>query len=268
MLLFYAVIALLALFGVVALIYYYIYKRAGTNDVLPDMTPLHAKKEIYSANDTQQTLLGSAGSTVMGYVKLLPGDRTQTYSEEYVPVAYVENNWYLEMIPSPTDLKPTATRLRIQTRASDQTVKSEMIPLPSIPKQKWMFVAILREGRRFDVIYNNELVASKRLANYPTVVSSPLVIGGQGLAGSAIHWMVNGTRLTPSEVERERIKHVDTNQVILEDHPINVYLPNLSTISQYFKGINLFAQCPPGLPCDPVTKPPQDNLLRWGSPYA
>lgn len=268
MLLFYAVLALVALFGVVALLYYYVYKRAGTNDVLLDMTPLNAKKEIYSANDTYKSLLGSAGSTVMGYVKLLPGDRTQTYGEEYLSLLSVENNWYLEIIPSPTESKPTATRLRVRTTSSDQTAADEIIPLPSIPKQKWVFLAILREGRRFDVIYDNEVVVSRRLKNYPTVISSPLTVGHPSIAGSTIHWMVNSTRLTPSEVERERIKHVDTNQVILEDHPINVYLPNLSTISQYFKGINLFAQCPPGLPCDPVTRPPHNNLMQWGTPYA
>jgi hypothetical protein len=38
--------------------------------------------------------------------------------------------------------------------------------LPPIPKQKWMFIAILRDGRRFDIIYNNYDFSIKRYKIY------------------------------------------------------------------------------------------------------
>jgi hypothetical protein len=70
--------------------------------------------------------------------------------------------------------------------------------------------------------------------------------------------MVNGTRLTPIEVERERVAHIDSNNTVLEANKIDMSLP----------GLKLFAQCPPGLPCKPVTQPPRNNLLQWNTPYA
>ena len=136
--------------------------------------------------------------------------------------------------------------------------KEELIDLPEIPKQKWIFIAILRDGRRFDIIYDNKIVASHRLHNYPVLISSSLSIGNAGLDGSVIHVIVNGKRLPPSNVERERKKYVDTNNTVLEDNPIDISLP----------GLKLFSQCPSGLPCDPITQPPTNNLLQWETPYA
>jgi hypothetical protein len=35
------------------------------------------------------------------------------------------------------------------------TQQEEYIELPPIPRQKWICISILREGRRFDIIYDN-----------------------------------------------------------------------------------------------------------------
>jgi hypothetical protein len=121
-----------------------------------------------------------------------------------------------------------------------------------------MFIAILRDGRRFDIIYNNEIVASQILEFYPVVISSSLFVGNSGLSGSVIHVIINNRRLTPSEIENERLRYVNTNGTVLEADSISVSLPALK----------LLAQCLPGLPCDSVTKPPSNNLLKWKSPYA
>ena len=101
-------------------------------------------------------------------------------------------------------------------------------------------------------------MASQILQYYPVVISSSLSIGNTGLNGSVIHVIVNDKRLTPTSIERERVTHVNTNNMILEADSINISLP----------GLNLFGQCPSGLPCDPITKPPTNNLLQWKSPYA
>jgi hypothetical protein len=85
-----------------------------------------------------------------------------------------------------------------------------------------------------------------------------LSVGSPGLDGSVIHVIINGKRLSPNEVERERVAHVDTNNMVLEANTINMSLPKIEWL----------ASCPPGLPCDPVTKPPKNNLVEWNSPYA
>ena len=253
----------LIIFGVLLLlitlyiIVYVIYPGSGNNDVLPKMAPLNVKKNIVTSDIVQSTLLGTSGSTVMGFFYMLDGDKTKKYSNGFTPIMQVENNWFLEVAPSPSGNNNSAAQLRVQTNDAGQ-MKQEIIELPPIPKQKWMFIAVLRDGRRFDIIYNNQIVASQILEFYPVVISSPLSIGNIGLSGSVIHIMINNTRLTPTAVERERVARVDTNGTVLEADAIAISFP----------GLKLFAQCPSGLPCDPVTRPPNSNLLQWKTPYA
>jgi hypothetical protein len=251
------VFGIIMLLLVVYIVVYMIYPSTGNNDVLPKITPLNAKKEIALADIVKKTILGSSSSTVMGFFKLENGNRTLNYQNEYIPLLQVENNWRLEVLPSSMGDQNPATRLQIRTQ-SGAVKQTETIDLPAIPRQKWVFIAILRDGRRFDVIYDKQIVASHRVNDYPVVISSPLSVGHDKLNGSVIHVILNGARLSPEFVERLRSTYVDTNNVILEDNSINLSLPNLSFL----------AQCPSGFPCDTVTQPPANNLLQWSTPYA
>lgn len=236
---------------------YGIFPESGLKDVLPKMESLSTKKDIVTPDEIQKKLLGSSGSTVMGFFKLNDGDRTTKYVDQYTSILQVANNWFLDISPSPIGKDRTSARLRVQVKGNDG-LNTETIELPSIPKQKWIFIAILRDGRRFDIIYDNKIVASHRLANYPVIISSPLSVGNKGIDGSVIHVIINDKRMTPNEVERERVRFVDTNNMIIEDNSIDISFPK-------FK---FFAQCPSGLPCDTLTKPPNDNLDQWSTPYA
>jgi len=236
---------------------YVIYPSAGVNDVLSGMGSLSSKTDIVTPDVVQKTLLGTSGSTVMGFFKLNSGDRTSNYIDQYTPILQVANNWFLDISPSPVGKEHTSARLRIQVKGNDG-LHTELIQLPSIPKQKWIFIAILRDGRRFDIIYDNKIVASHRLANYPVIISSPLSIGNKGIDGSVIHVMINNKRMTPNEVERERVRFIDTNNTVIEDNSISMSFPKF----------NLFAKCPSGLPCNTITQPPNDNLNQWYTPYA
>lgn len=251
------------LFGVILIVitFYIVYSivQSGSDatDLVPTPQTLAEKKDILYPDQTQSQLLGSAGSTVMGFFKLESGDKTVKFANSFTPLLQVENNWFLEVAPAPVGRDHTTARLRVQTNHAG-TFQEEIIDLPNIPKQKWMFLAILRDGRRFDVIYDNQIVASQRLESYPVIISSALSVGNKGLSGSVSHVLVHGTRMTPDAVERERLTYVNTNNTVVEADPV----------ASSFPSPKLFAQCPPGLPCDPITKPPSNNLLQWRSPYA
>jgi hypothetical protein len=249
--------SIILIFVTLYIIFYVIYPGSGCEDLLKGITPLNVKKNVVMPDVTQDKILGSGGSSVLGFFYLNLGDRTSNYVDKYTPLMEVENNWHLEISPAPKGKELISTRLRVQTNDGG-TFKEEIIELPPIPKQKWILIAILREGRRFDIMYDNKIVASQRLENYPVVITSPLSVGDKGLDGSVIHIMINDKRMTPSEVERERVKYVDTNNTVLEANKIYMSLPNIS----------LLAQCPSGLPCDSITKPPGNNLFEWKSPYA
>ncbi len=239
------------------IVYAIIYSGSNTSDLVPTTQSLQKKQDILFPDQTQSLLLGSPGSTVMGFFKLENGDKTVKFANSFTPLLQVENNWFLEVAPAPAGKDHTTARLRVQTNQGG-VFQEEIIDLPNIPKQKWVFLAILRDGRRFDVIYDNQIVASQRLESYPVIISSSLSVGNKGLSGYVSHVLVNGTRLTPNEVERERLTYVNTNNTVVE----------ADSVASSFPSPTLFAQCPPGLPCDPITKPPNNNLLQWRSPYA
>lgn len=201
----------------------------------------------------------------MGFFYLNQGDRTLRYgqADQYLPLLQVENNWVLEVSPSPKDKKEYGARLRVQTQHASK-FQYETIPLPAIPKQKWVYITILREGRRFDVMYDNRIVASQRLEHYPVVITSPLSVGDKGLSGRVIHMVVNSRRLRPEEVERERKTHVDTSGMVVDMKWNPLHLLD----SPSFPLAPIMAECPAGLPCDTVSAPPQKSLYEWKTPYA
>lgn len=259
------------------LVVYRIYPGPKNQEVLLERVSLKKKKSVLMPDRVQTDLLGSAGSTVMGFFYLNQGDKTLRHglADAYTPLLQIENNWALEVTPSPKEKQGVSARLRIQTQQGG-TFQYETMDLPSFPKQRWTHLAILREGRRFDVLYDSRIVASQRLEHYPVVIASPLSVGEKGLDGTVIHLKVNSRRLSPEEVERERKTHTDTNGMVtamqweLPSSP----LPEEGDTSwaSFFTSWNPFAslraECPAGMPCDTVTKPPSNTLYGWRSPYA
>lgn len=258
--LFYGGIVILTVYIILT---YVVNINPDTLDTLTKITPLSSNKVVLMSEMVQSMLLGNSGSTVMGFFNIQQGDRTAIYidklqTDTFIPIMQVANNWHIEISHSPTGQKQTSARLRVQTKNGNGELKDEIMDLPPLPNQKWLCITLLRDGRRFDMMYDDKIVASQRLQNYPVVISSPLTVGNKGLDGSVIHVIVSSRRYHPDEVEKERLKYVNTNNMILENNLFDITLPTIS----------LFGKCLPGLPCDAVMKPPRDNLFQWKTPYA
>jgi len=243
---------------IIAVTVYFIYTNVGSSnmDLATSMQELNKKNTLATSDIAESIILRSSGSTVMGFFNIQPGNRTVGYSNDYIPILYINGNWWLEITNTSTKTN-TSTRLRIITNNSG-TQQVEYVELPPIPRQKWVCITILREGRRFDVMYDNRIVASKQLEYYPVVISNEFVAGNPILMGKVIHVVITPNRLSPSEVERQRRIYVNSNNDILESNSILMSLPS-------FK---ISAQCPPGLPCDNITHSPNNPFLKWQTPYA
>ena len=59
--------------------------------------------------------------------------------------------------------------LKVYTEKDETNKTMESIPLPTIPLQRWTIITIVKQGRRFDVYYGQELVASKITEFVPRV---------------------------------------------------------------------------------------------------
>jgi hypothetical protein len=111
-----------------------------------------------------------------------------------------------------------------------QIVFEETIPLPNIPFQKWTFLTIAREGRRFDVYYNGKVVASKRTQNIVDTRAAygPITAGDPNLIGKIAFVESFPEKLTQSQVEEKYKANSDTTGQPNVTAPMNIfdYLPN------------------------------------------
>lgn len=231
----------------------YVYGKASIQDVSPKVVSLNTKNNVYNSDLVQSNLLTQPGFSVMSFINYQFGDRTQKLGSNFNTLFGVQGSFELQVSPDATQLVITTT--------GPSSAQIETIDLPTLPPQKWVFVAILRDGRRFDVLYDDRIVASKRLAYYPSIIQNPLTIGDTMFLGNAIHVLVAPYRLTPMEVAKQRAKLSDTN-----GEPPAVPTSKFGLPPIPFTGIK--ATCLPGLPCNPVTKPPKNHLKAWSTPYS
>lgn len=241
------IIIVVAIYVVVGVVY----SATGVEDFAPTPISLDAPIQVLSSDVSQKKLLSKGGSTVAGFFNVRFGDRTAS-SDSKTSIRLLGVAGSFEVT-----ISPTSTQMSIVTNKGIET-----IDLPRFPQQSWVFLAILRDGRRFDILYNDTIVASHRLDQYPLNVTNPFVVGASGLLGEAIHILVNDRRLSPKQIAGLRASFADTNGA--PPQKTTFPMPNLFALSLK----NLQVACIPGLPCNPVTSPPANHLKAWSSMYS
>jgi hypothetical protein len=248
-LLLYTGIAFLLLLTVYLIVAYF-YGKKGPIDIAPDAVPLNINKNLLSSSESSIVISGS-GSTLSGLFTVDLGNRTASMNMSSFSMLFgIQNS--IEFQLAPAKEKEGTARLMIMTTNGPETVD-----LPPFPLQKCTFLTILRDGRRFDVMYDNQIVASHRLEHYPSSVMAPISVGGPNFIGSVVHVLVANSRLLPQEVAVLRGTYTDTTGCAPPSSPFpyTFSLPNFSSF------------CIPGFPCEPTTTPPDNTMKTWSSIY-
>lgn len=244
---------------------------SGPIDYMPKMVSLSKATYPLTSNQAYKMLLSGSGSTLAGLFHVTIGDRTNQLAgpktNAFTTLFGVYGSMEFQIAPANISTMDSTARLLVATRAG----KTETVPLPALPAQKWMFITILRDGRRYDVLYNNKIVASHRLDALPnTAIKNQLQVGSNPASltapsrflGHAIHLFALDSRMTPLEIAKLRSNYVDTTGAPPDPlpfptpFPVPIQFPSLRTV------------CIPGVPCNPVDKPPPNALEAWSSPYA
>jgi hypothetical protein len=187
------------------------------------------------------------GSGAYNMCKCIGSDCGRCNHSGYVNVLNISNVIRLELLASPDAGRPNAAGANLVVRTSGmghpivngatdislpkvQMVFIETIPLPNIPFQKWIYLTIAREGRRFDVYYNEKLVASKRTQNIVDTRAAfgPIVAGDPNLIGKMAFVQSFPEKLNQSQVEANYRAISDTTGQPTISSPLNIfdYLPN------------------------------------------
>ena len=191
----------------------------------------------------------------------------------YLNVLNISNIIKLELLASPDASRQTAAGAQLvvrtvgmehpfvsnqpdPTRAKVQKTFIETIPLPNIPFQKWTLITIAREGRRFDVYYNGEIVMSKRTQYIVDIRSAfgPVIAGDPNLMGQISNVESHKEKLTQSQVLAFYKANADTT-----GRPYAAVLGSLK---------DLIPKCEGGGCLGGPALRPTSPLLDWQTPYA
>ena len=185
--------------------------------------------------------------------KCIGSDCSKCSHSGYVNVINVSNVIRLEMLAAPDASRQNAAGTQLVVRTTgmgvpilkDATGKDismsgtqtkiqityeETIPLQNIPYQKWTMVTIAREGRRFDIYYNGQIVASKRTQNVidTRAAFGPIIAGDPNLVGKIAFVESFPQKLTQSEILEKYKANADTTGQPMISAPLNItdYLPD------------------------------------------
>jgi hypothetical protein len=180
----------------------------------------------------------------------------------YFNLLNISNVVRVEVLAAPDAGRPNHANAQLVVRTigikretGQQRVTQETIALPPIPFQKWVLLTISREGRRFDIYYNDALVLSKRVQSSLDVSSSggSIVAGDSRLFGQLIGATRTEGRMSSQDVAKLYRQKTDTNGE-----------PYTPTDMSALKKMN---PCPNGDCLKSVTVRPASPLYNWDTQY-
>ena len=138
------------------------------------MLKLASENSVATSYEVKEQLLLPGSSSLILFLNLQPGDKTADIKGHMTPLLNMAGIMLFEISPVPRKISRdftksdntlnTTAQIRVGTYG-ENGFEIEQITIPGLPLQKWICLGILREGRRIDVVYDNRIVASKRLNN-------------------------------------------------------------------------------------------------------
>jgi hypothetical protein len=238
---------------VIAIVVYFIKNKAAEYTFAPSMSALSASEMVISS-DKVKSILRDDSFTLSMYAFVSAVNRTPTFEAVSTrPLLAIKDAFSFE-------IGPGEARAIVTTIDETGSRAKETFQLPIFPQQKWIYLTILRSGRKFDVMYNDEIVASHTLKATPIYTSSPLIIGDKSVIGTYIHGNMISARRSKADVISMHSRTSDTRGQPTES--LMIHIKNL------FK-VKVPSFCPPGVSCDTVSTVASPGLTNaWDSPYA
>ena len=254
-------IGILILVGIATLIAYTVLstvRPAAMKGLTPRIGSLNGGTRVGSSSDVRDGFLSPPGATFSVYIFNAATNKTPFIGNVQEPINLVSmgSAMQFQILPGGSS-SPPKTRVLVKTQGA--LADPEEIPVPMFPEQTWVHLVIVREGRRFTIVYNGQHVASQRTQYYPVVNSSQLTIGDPKLRGEFALPMIAPTPLRLEEIQAELAETSNTRHEPYK--PLNF----AGLVSGFVTNIG----CPNGVFCFSTSQPPTENPLKaWQTPYA
>ena len=237
----------------------------------PHTVSLSTVSQVITSNELKSLWLNTSGSTIIFHINPTINDRTAQSGNEYANVLQIGSKLTFKILVAPDagrELIMAPAQLVIITGKSDSS-RSEILDIPNFPLQRWTAVAIVKDGRRFNVYLNGKLAASytcKAMPQYdPTF---PLMVGDPRLGGTIRLMSMSPNPLHPNEIRDLVNDSIDTSGVpytpVTFWSLLSYFLPdfsNLPSITTLWKQL----WCPGGNCSGAITAGP---LQEWAINYA
>jgi len=141
----------------------------------------------------------------------------------------------------------------------------ETFVLPTIPFQKWTMITISRDGRRYDIYYNNRLVLSKyssAMLYTSGTLTKDVVAGHTSLDGTCGFFTMYKTIQSAESIARTYNSFISTRgDPIFDINPPTFTLGTLPNLSIPSAGIP--SLCSSGGCIDSITLPSANPMYEW-----
>lgn len=221
----------------------------------PNMGSLQTVTKVGGVEDARSGFLTSPSGTLSSYIFLNGNSKTASSvpSSAAIPLLKLGSTFQFQLLPGGASTAPSA-QLAIQTQGPEG-IQTETLSVESFPQQKWVHLAIVREGRRYTVYYNGTIVSSQRTTYFPVVNSNAIEIGDAKLIGQFVYPKVAPIAMSQTEIQSDIRSTSDTR-----------YEPYLPTGTLSLPSFQL--GCPNGLFCFSTNTPPTSPLKVWSTPFA
>jgi hypothetical protein len=231
-----------------------------THTLSPSQGSMSVSTKIGTTGDGRDNFLTPSGATLMIYVFCMVNSKTQSIGQKKNPITILRlgDTLHLQILPGGIST-PAKTQLVIKTQNPNPSESLEVFDIEDFPQQRWVHVAIVREGRRYIIYYNGKVSSNQRTKYYPTIDSSSLNVGDPNLIGEYTLPKIAPTPYRLDEIKRELGTTSDTR-----------YQPYKSIRFSDIIGIfSIFSlSCPNGFFCFSTSSKPYSPLKMWKSPYA
>jgi len=261
---------ILAIIGISYLIYLlmaYLMLPSQIMRIGPDSMSLTSEgTQVINSEQLKSAWTSTSGSTLVFYINPVINDRTGQSGNEYAKVVQIGSSQTFKLLVAPDagrglSMAPALLEIKIAktTPLSTAAPAPEIIEIPSFPLQRWTGVAIVKQGRKFNIYLNGKLAVSHMCNTMPEFDSTqPLKVGDPRLGG-----FIEQMSLAPYALEAKDVRDLYRATVDTSGKPINaINLQN--TLSMFIPSLPSNWWCPDGNCSKTQGISP---LEQWSSPY-
>jgi hypothetical protein len=226
------------------------------NGLNPSYGSLQTTTKVGDVDAARSGFLTSPSGTLSTYIFLAGYSKTSSKgsSTSAIPLLKIGSTFQFQILPGGASMEPT-TQIAVQTQGPNG-IQTETLSVAPFPQQKWVHLAIIREGRRYTVYYNGTIVSSQRTTYFPVVNSNAIQIGDAQLIGQFVYPKIAPIAMTQIEIKNDIQSSSDTRY--------EPYMP-MGTFSNLF---SIQLGCPNGLFCFSTNTPPTSPLKVWSTQFA